>query len=247
MIPENIATGSLSTPRDTPSADAATPATPPMPTDLTARTDVYEAFAAVMKALANGRRLELIELLAQGEHSVDALARMAGLAVTTTSAHLQSLKQSGLVKTRKERTTVYYRLAGDDVAALFVAAQRVGLSHSAALRDTAVSYLSRPGTTVPIIDREAVTSDMTVIDVRPCDEYDAGHFPGAVSIPLADLPQRYQELSASAQVVLYCRGEFCRMAREAASWLRERGIDARIMNSGMIEWRAAEDVDIDVA
>lgn len=209
------------------------------------KDDLYASFAAVLKALANGHRLELIELLAQGEHSVDALARMSGMAVTTTSMHLQSLKQAGLVRTRRERTTVHYRLAGDDVAELYVAAKRVGLHRSAQLRDTAAAYLTQPRLAAPMIDPSAVTSGMTVLDVRPRGEFDAGHFPGAVSIPLDELGERYRELPEQGEIVVYCRGEFCRMAREAAHWLRERGIDAKAMDEGVVEWRAREGHDRD--
>lgn len=206
---------------------------------------VFDAFAAVVKALANGHRLELLELLAQGEHSVDTLAKRTGMAMTTASAHLQSLKHAGLVKTRRERTTIYYRLAGDDVAELYVAAKRVSLQRSPELRDALTAYMSHPSADGPTIDPAAITSAMTVVDVRPRTEFDAGHFPGAVSMPLEELPERYRELPADAQLVVYCRGEFCRMAREAATWLRERGMDAKAMDEGIVEWRASEEHGLD--
>lgn len=210
------------------------------------KADVFDSFAIVVKALANGRRLELVELLAQGEHSVDTLARMSGMAVTTASAHLQSLKQSGVVRTRRERTTIYYRLAGDDVAELYLAAKRVALQHSPALRHVVAGYLGHPSSRAQTIDPAAVTSEMTIIDVRPAEEFSAGHFPGALSIPLAELAERYDEIRGG-EVVVYCRGEFCRMAREAAAWLCDRGIDAKAMDEGVVEWRATKDVTLDVA
>lgn len=118
------------------------------------KSSVFEALAKVVKAVANGRRLELIELLAQGEHAVDALARMSGMGVTTTSAHLQTMKQAGLVKTRRERTTIYYRLAGDDVAELYLAAKRVGLQRYPVLRQSLVEYMGEAdGSCTPTIDR----------------------------------------------------------------------------------------------
>jgi rhodanese-related sulfurtransferase/DNA-binding transcriptional ArsR family regulator len=214
-----------------------------------AKAEVLDALAGVVKAVANGRRLELVELLAQGEHSVEALARMSKMAVTTTSAHLQTLRQAGLVKTRRERTMVFYRLAGDDVAELYLAAKKVGLMRSAELRETVGSYLAEPdaGRLTPGIDPAAVTSAMTVVDVRPQEEFDAGHFPGALSVPLADLADRFGEIPTGTPVVVYCRGEFCRMAREAAHWLRERGVDATAMEEGVIEWRVTKEVDLDVA
>lgn len=204
------------------------------------RGDVFDAFAAVLKAIANGRRLELVELLAQGEHSVEELSRLAGAAVTTTSMHLQTLKRAGLVRTRKEGTMVFYRLAGDDVAALFVAGKRVALTRSAELRDTVTAYLADPASTIATIDPSAITSEMTVLDVRPVEEYEAGHFPGAVSIPMAELSSRYLELPTASEVVVYCRGQFCRLAREAAHWLAGQGFAAKAMDEGVIEWRATE-------
>ncbi|MDV2476137.1 metalloregulator ArsR/SmtB family transcription factor [Rhodococcus zopfii] len=212
------------------------------------KSSVFEALAKVVKAVANGRRLELIELLAQGEHAVDALARMSGMGVTTTSAHLQTMKQAGLVKTRRERTTIYYRLAGDDVAELYLAAKRVGLQRYPVLRQSLVEYMGEAdGSCTPTIDPSAVTSDMTVVDVRPRAEFDAGHFPGAVSIPLAELEARFHEIPPGAEVVLYCRGELCRLARDAARWLCERGVDAKAMDEGVVEWRASKEVDLGVA
>ena len=211
------------------------------------KASVFDSLATVVKALANGRRLGLVELMAQGEHSVEALSRMSGMAVTTTSAHLQTLKRAGLVKIRRERTIIYYRLAGDDVAELYVAAKRVGLHRSAELRDTLMAYMQHPCAAGPTIDPAAITSDMTVVDVRPREEFEAGRFPGAVSIPLAELPDRFSEVPAAGQVVVYCRGEFCRMGREAAAWLCDRGIDAKAMDEGVVEWRVSKDVALDVA
>lgn len=213
------------------------------------KATIYNAMADVVKALANGRRLELVELIAQGEHPVERLARMTGMGVTTTSSHLQTLKQAGLVKTRRERSMIYYRLAGDDVAELYVAAKRAGLRRSAKLRETVGSYMGQIDTDRPtvLIELAAVTSQMTVIDVRPREEFDAGHFPGSVSIPLPDLEDRYGEIPAGAEVVVYCRGEFCRMAREAAQWLCGRGIAAKAMDEGIIEWRVTKEIDLDIA
>ena len=212
----------------------------------TTKADVFDALASLVKALGNGRRLELVELLAQGEHSVDDLARMSGMALTTTSAHLQTLKSAGLVRTRRERTTIHYRLAGDDVAELFVAAKRVGLARSPELREALHLYLAEAdeGTSVPTIDAAAVTSGMTVVDVRPAQEYADGHFPGAVSIPLADLTDRTGQIPPDRPVVLYCRGELCRLARQAAHQLRQRGFDAVAMDDGVLEWRASGTVDV---
>ena len=212
-----------------------------MTTGTTDRTEVFDTFAGVLKALANGRRLELIEVLAQGEHTVDTLATMTDSAVTTTSNHLQALKRAGLVATRREGTSIHYRLAGDDVVALFVAAKQVAVRRSPALATALTDYL---GDTAEDAGEDAASSaglgaDTLVIDVRPAEEYAAGHLPGAVSIPFPEFADRIDEVPADRPVALYCRGELCRRAREAASLLRSNGVDARAMESGVVEWRAA--------
>lgn len=211
------------------------------------KLEVFDQLARVAKAMSNGKRLELVELLAQGEHPVEALSAMLGMGVTTVSAHLQQLKQAGLVRTRRVRTTILYQLAGDDVAQMYLAIKRVGMLRSPALREALAAYLSPGGSEPPArtIDPAAVTSDMTVIDVRPRSEYESAHFPGAISIPLAELEKRYREIPAGNPVVVYCRGQFCKLARDAAAWLSARGIPARAMDEGVIEWRATRLVDLD--
>ena len=211
---------------------------------------VYEELAATLKALASGRRLELIELLAQGEHSVELLARMSASALTTTSANLQVLKRAGLVETRREGTTIHYRLAGDDVAELFLAAKRVGLARSPELRERAAAYLAvstSTGREPVLIDADQFDGDAVLLDVRPAIEYDGGHLAGAVSIPLEELLSRHTEIPSDRAVVVYCRGEFCRLARQAAAWLCEHGYDAKAMDEGVIEWRVDPNVDLDLA
>jgi rhodanese-related sulfurtransferase/biotin operon repressor len=210
---------------------------------------VFDQLAAIAKAVGSGRRLELVELLAQGEHSVETLSRMTGMALTLVSAHLQTLKRTGLAATRKQGTTVFYRLAGEDVAQLYLAVKRVGLAHSPGLRHALAEYRAggpREACPVRTIDPSAVTEAMLVLDVRPRIEYEAGHFPGALGIPLADLQDRAGELDRERQVVVYCRGEFCRLARDAAQWLCGQGFDAVAMDEGVIEWRAAGPVALDV-
>lgn len=211
------------------------------------KDDVFDVFGEAMKAVANGRRLELLELMAQSEHAVEELARLTGMAVTTTSAHLQTLKRAGLVLTRRERTSIYYRLADDDVAELYTTAKRVALARNPKLRDTVQAYLGEPQAQGPTIDPAAVTSEMFVVDVRPTGEFQAAHFPGAISIPMAEIKERHSEIPTDSEVVLYCRGELCRLAREAAVWLRERGVNARAMDEGIIEWRASKGVTLDAA
>jgi len=214
--------------------------------NMPTKESVFDALADVVKSFGSGRRLELLELLAQGEHSVDSLARMSGIGLTAVSAHLQTLKKANLVRTRRVGTTIYYRLASDDVAELYVVAKRVALRRSPELREAVAGYMDQvsPGVAAPTIDPAAVTSDMIVLDVRPGSEFDAGHFPGALSIPLAELDDRLGELPMDHLVVVYCRGEFCRMAREAAHRLRQRGLDACAMDEGVVEWRVSRGVDL---
>lgn len=211
------------------------------------KLEVFDQLARVAKAMSNGKRLELVELLAQGEHPVESLSTKLGMGLTTVSAHLQHLKHAGLVRTRRVGSTILYQLAGDDVAQMYLAIKRVGMMRSPALRDALATYLSSGGTEppVPTIDPASVTSDMTVIDVRPRHEYEAAHFPGAISIPLAELEERYAEIPSGKPVVVYCRGEFCKLARDAAAWLSAQNIHAMAMDEGIIEWRATRMVDLD--
>lgn len=211
------------------------------------KVSVFEVFAEAVKAIANGRRLELIELMAQGEHSVEELARLTGMAMTTTSAHLQTLNRAGLVSKRRERSSIYYRLSGDDVAELYTAAKQVALNRYPRLRKELNAYMGQPRAQGPVIDPAAVTSQMFVIDVRPVEEYRSGHFPGAVSFPLAELDERISDLPADREIIVYCRGELCRLAREAAVLLREHGLDAKAMDEGVVEWRASKEIDLGAA
>jgi len=209
------------------------------------KADVFDAFAEIAKALANGRRLELIELLAQGEHPVELLANMMHVRVSTVSANLQILKRASLVKTRREGTTVYYSLAGDDVITMYIAVKNAALNHSANLRNTVNAYMDAAGSGYSENNKTVVLSeDMTIVDVRPRIEYDAGHIEGAISLPLEELPERFKEIDKETPVALYCRGEFCRLAKEAAAWLRDRGYDAMALDEGIMEWRLKRGVDL---
>jgi rhodanese-related sulfurtransferase/predicted transcriptional regulator len=204
---------------------------------------LFEQFARVGKALASSKRLELVDLLAQSERTVDSLARAANLGVTTCSAHLQTLKQAHLVAARKDGVRVYYRLAGPDVAALYGHLQEVAATHLHDLEPAARAYLGPEDTEE--VDREelmrrARAGEVTVIDVRPAEEYAAGHIPGAVSVPLADLADRLDELSADRQVVAYCRGAYCVMAHDAVRELISHGWTATRLADGMLEWRLAD-------
>lgn len=207
-----------------------------------AKTALFDEFARVGKALASGKRLELLDLLAQGERPVDALAQAAGLGLTTASAHLQTLKRANLVATRKDGTKVYYRLAGSDVAELFAQLRTVATRHIPDVEVARRAFLGE--------DTEDVSSDellkraksgrVTVIDVRPREEYTAGHIPGALSVPLEELPGVLDELPAEQEIVAYCRGAFCVLAYDAVRLLESRGRRARRLSEGMLEWRLAD-------
>lgn len=216
-------------------------------TDEVSKQDVFDDLADVIKAFGSGRRLELVEMLAQGEHSVESLATNCDMATTTTSNNLQVLKHNGLVTTRRAGTTIFYQLAGEDVLELFLAAKRVALRRNATLRHSLETFLGNPNAQGPTIDPSLVTDEMLVLDVRPQREYEAGRFPGAISIPMDVLPARYDELPRDQQVVVYCRGEFCRLAREAAVTLRSYGIDAIAMDEGIAEWRVGQEITLDHA
>lgn len=210
--------------------------------DRQAKDRLFEQFAAVGKALANPKRLELLDLLAQGERSVDALAAAAGLGVTTCSANLQALRSAGLVTTRREKTRVIYALAGTDVAALLADLRSVAQTHLAETERARVAYLG--GDDVEQVPREellrrAEAGDVIVLDVRPAEEYAAAHISGAVSIPVDELAARLAELPADADVVVYCRGAYCVFAHQAVRLLRDAGQPARKLADGLLEWRLA--------
>ncbi|MEU7056071.1 metalloregulator ArsR/SmtB family transcription factor [Streptomyces sp. NPDC046197] len=211
--------------------------------DAARKAALYDAFARTGKALSSGKRLELLDLLAQGERSVDALAKAAGLNLTTASAHLQTLKQAGLVVTRRDGVRIHYRLAGDDVAALYALLRRVAQAHHDAVEPARAAYLG------PVdgeeVGREellarAAAGEVVVLDVRPAEEYAAGHIPGAVSIPVGELADRIAELPQETEVVAYCRGAYCVLAHDAVRLLNARGRRAVRLTDGMLEWRLAE-------
>jgi rhodanese-related sulfurtransferase/DNA-binding MarR family transcriptional regulator len=211
--------------------------------DATRKAALFEALARAGKALSSGKRLELLDLLAQGERSVDALARVAGLNLTTASAHLQSLKQAGLVAARRDGVRIYYRLTGPDVAALYVQLQQVARRHLAEVGVARIAYLG-PDDTEQLTRNELFdrirSGSATLIDVRPVEEYTAGHIPGALSVPLDELESRLAELPDGAEIVAYCRGGNCVLAHDAARLLAGRGHRAKRLVDGILEWRLAE-------
>jgi rhodanese-related sulfurtransferase/DNA-binding MarR family transcriptional regulator len=204
---------------------------------------LYDQLAAIGKAISHGRRLEILEYLAQGERTVESVAKLAGLTVANTSRHLQLLRQAGLVTARKEGLHVFYRAADDGVVMLAAALRGVAEAHRAELTRLLHRYFGNRDGLEPIPRPELLARAreglVTVVDVRPPEEYAAGHVPGAVNIPLKELEQRLQELPRGQEVVAYCRGPYCVLAYEAVARLREHGYAARRMEDGFPEWRAA--------
>lgn len=210
--------------------------------DRSTKTALFEQFSRVGKALGSGKRLELLDLLTQGERTVEGLARAADLGLTTASAHLQILKQAHLVVTRREGTKVHYRLAGPDVAGLYALLRTVAREHLPdveAARDAYLGPVTDHVTRDELLER-VQAGRATVLDVRPAEEYAAGHIPGAVSIPLDELAERLAELPADQEVVAYCRGAYCVLAHDAVRLLIARGRPARRLADGMLEWRLAD-------
>ncbi len=204
---------------------------------------LYEEFALIGRALGNAHRLDMLEHLAQGEKGVDALAAKTGLSTANTSQHLQQLKRAGLVDSRRDGKFVLYRLTDDNVLALMAALFGVGERNLASVNKVLRDYFQARDSMEPVTHDEllARTRDglVTVLDVRPADEYAAEHLPGAVNIPLDELENRLSEIEDAPEVVAYCRGPYCVLSFEAVSALRKRGINARRLKSGLPEWRAA--------
>src|SRR5438552_13078912 len=202
---------------------------------------LFEAIAVMGKAFASPRRLELVDLLAQAPRTVDELARTSGQSAANTSQHLQALHAAGIVTRTREGTSVRYALAGDEVLSLWLALREVSVARLAEVERAAREYL---GGDVDAIGREELiermrSGDAVLVDVRPREEYDAGHIEGARSIPLEELEDRLAELPADREVVAYCRGPLCAYAHDAVRRLRAAGRPARRLEEGWPEWRLA--------
>lgn len=207
-----------------------------------AKSRLFAEFAAVGKVLGNPRRLELLDLLAQGPRSVDELASAAGVGVSTCSAHLQTLREAGLVETRRQGKRVYYSLAGDDVAGLWEQLRTVAQRRRPHTELARRAYLGPDDTDAIDTDellRRLRAGDMVVLDVRPEPEYAGGHLPGALHVPLEQLEQRLSELPRNQEIVAYCRGQYCVLAHNAVRLLSDHGLSARRASEGVLEWRVA--------
>ena len=204
---------------------------------------LFAQFARVGKALGHPHRLALLEFLAQGERSVDRLARLSGLTTANTSQHLQQLRQAGLVTTRKETQFVHYQLVGDEVVELLEALHRVAEQHLVEVEHLMKTHFASKDSLEPIPAEELLLrikkKRVTLIDVRPPEEYIVGHVVGALNIPLEELERHWKKLSTGHEIVAYCRGPYCLLAYEAVAILRRKGLKARRMEKGFPEWRQA--------
>jgi rhodanese-related sulfurtransferase/predicted transcriptional regulator len=203
---------------------------------------LFESIAVMGKAFASPRRLELLDFLAQGPHTVDQLARASKQSVANASQHLQALHAAGLVTRERDGTRVRYELAGDDVLRLWLALRDTSAERLAEVERSAREYL---GDEVEAIDRDELLKrmrrrDVVLVDVRPTDEFEAGHIEGAQSIPLGELEEHLEQLPRDREVIAYCRGPFCVMANEAVRRLREAGRSARRLEQGWPEWHLRE-------
>ncbi|WP_407277967.1 metalloregulator ArsR/SmtB family transcription factor [Aromatoleum evansii] len=206
------------------------------------KSSLYEHVARIGRAISSPKRLELIELLAQGEKTVELLAEQAHIDMRLASAHLRALREARLVETRREGKFIHYRLSGPDVARLWLNVREVAEEHLVELR-VALERMAAAPDALTSESRESLlakarSGDVVVIDVRPEAEYAAGHLPHARSMPLAELEKRLAELPAGKEIVAYCRGPFCLMSDEAVRLLRQRGFSAHKISDGVTEWSA---------
>jgi rhodanese-related sulfurtransferase/DNA-binding transcriptional ArsR family regulator len=204
---------------------------------------LFGQFAAVAKAAAHPYRLELLEQLAQGERSVEVLADRLKLSVANASQHLQHMRRGGLIAARREGKFVFYRLADDAVLDLVAALRRVAEAQSAEVERVVRSYFANRDALEPVTRAELMgrlqDGVVTVLDVRPGDEFALGHLPGAINLPLAELERRLSALDPGQEIVAYCRGPYCVLSYEAVARLRARGFKVRRLEDGYPEWRAA--------
>jgi len=211
--------------------------------DRQAKDALFDAFAEVAKALGSGRRAEIVDVLAQGERSVETIADELGQTLANTSHHLRALARAGLVRTRRDGTRIYYALSSERVGALWAALRDVATEHVAGIERLAKDYLGdRAGLEAisrqELADRLAL-GDVVVLDVRPDAEYQAGHIPGARSVPPAELRRSLAALPKDTEVVAYCRGPYCVYADDAVRELDRRGYRARRLEDGYPEWKRA--------
>ncbi len=213
------------------------------PTGREVKEALYEQFARIGKAVASPKRVELLDLLCQGERTVEALARTTGMGITNTSAHLQALRSARLVEVRKEGTKAFYRLADPEVCRFFFSLRDLARGRLAEVEQIARDFFAARDELEPVVRKELLErlgrEEVVVVDVRPPEEYRAGHIRGALSVPLPELRNRLRELPKDVEIVAYCRGPYCVMAPQALQILRKNGFRARRLEDGFPEWRLA--------
>ena len=204
---------------------------------------IFEQFAKVAQAFSAPKRLEIIDILAQGERDVDSLSRQVSMTIANTSRHLQILKQTRLVESRREGVRIFYRLADDDVAQCWINMQSLAEKRSSEIREVTRMFFEERDTMEPITKNELLNliqnNEVTVLDVRPAVEYKNEHISGALSIPLSELNKRINEIPKSRNVIAYCRGKYCVLSAEAMSILKSAGIKAIRLKDGFPEWKQA--------
>lgn len=208
------------------------------------KTELFEQFARVAKALASGIRLEVLDLLAQKEYSVEALAEMLGQSLQNMSRHLQVLRQAKLVNSRKDGNFVHYRLSSPDVSDLVSRLQAVSHRHLSEVREVLDRFHSNSSEFEAIemdqLIERAERGELVVLDVRPPSEFANGHLPNARNLPLGQLESKLSELPTDKPVVAYCRGKYCLLAYAAVDFLQRKGLEAKRLDEGIIEWRLRE-------
>ncbi len=207
-----------------------------------AKRRIFDHLARMAKAMGIANRIELLEAVGQGERSVEQLADITGMSVANTSHHLQVLREGGLVRSRRHGVQVFYSLSDDEVATVLAGLGRLAERHLAEVKRIINEELTRGDNLRPVERKELLrlirSEEVTIIDVRPTDEFEAGHIPGAINIPLAHLPRRLAELPHDREVVAYCRGPYCLLSFDAVRRLRAKGYRARRLADGFPEWKA---------
>lgn len=212
--------------------------------DRDAKVELFDEFARAARALASGRRAEIVDVLANGERTVEELSKQVALSVANTSQHLQVLKEAGLVASTREGTRIRYRLASPGVYRFWVALRSIAAERLPGIQRLVEAYIGsreglQPLSRDELLQRLRAGEPLLVVDVRPVEEYEAGHLPGAVSVPLDELEERLRELPREREIVAYCRGPYCAFAPEAVRLLRRNGYRARNLADGLPEWAAA--------
>jgi len=210
--------------------------------DRAAKEALFDAFAEVAKAMASGRRAEIIDVLAQGERSVEQLSEEIGQTIANTSHHLRAMARAGVLRTRRDGTRIFYMLASERVGEVWATLRDIATEHVVGINELAEAYVGDRSGLEPVTRRELEArlqaGDTVVLDVRPAAEYEAGHIAGARSVPVGEL-RRLRSLSKDIEIVAYCRGPFCVYADDAVRQLRRRGFNARRLEDGYPEWKRA--------